>query len=144
MSSRLLWAIKETIDAYQGGQQKLADLMGVNYNSFRNKANPNKSDEKAVHLTVPELIKLMQVTGDFRVLMVLADEFGFDLPRKPDQVSSPEDAVFHQLYCMQRGSDKSQDVRQWLARQDIRRADFLGVVIGLDRRLMTLAELAHG
>ncbi|WP_019102554.1 phage regulatory CII family protein [Chromobacterium haemolyticum] len=143
MSTKLFWAIKDTVDAYGGGQQELAELMGVNYNSFRNKANPNKTDEKASHFTTPELFRLMQVTGDFRLLQFFADEFGFSLVRQEGEVSSPDDALLYQLQCMSRGND-GVDIKQWLGRHDIRRADFVTLAMKFMKNLMVMVERANG
>jgi hypothetical protein len=144
MTIRLNLAIKDTAVAFAqlgGTQEQLAKLADVNPNSFRRKIQP--SDEGA-HLTPAELLRVMLVTGDPRVLQTMADELGFDIVRRDDGIASAEDVILHALYCLQHGSDSEADMRQWLVRCELKRADVLATIHGMVRRLMGLAEQIHG
>lgn len=143
MTAKLHWAIKDMVDAFPGTQSELAELVGVNPNSFRNKVKPNK-DEVQAFFTITEFARLIEVTRDIRALQIIAAGVGYDLVPRIDDQPSADDAVFAQLYCMQHGSDHPSDMRQWLARLDIKRSDALGSIHAMTRRLMSLAEQIHG
>lgn len=144
MSVRLQLSIKDMVDAYtqhRGTQMQLAELADVNPNTFRRKIQPH---DDGAQFSPSELLRLMLVTGDTRVLKAMADELGLDLVRQTDALSSPDDVVLHCLYCMQKGSDSEADMRQWLARCELKRADVLVTIHAMVRRLMGLAEQIHG
>lgn len=59
-----------------GGIEKLADKLGVRPQVLRNKVNPNNLQNK---LTIYEAIKLMQLTGDSKILDEIAWMLNFEL-----------------------------------------------------------------
>jgi hypothetical protein len=144
MTIRLQLAIKDMADAYTqrgGTQMRLAELADVNPNTFRRKIQPH---DDGAQFSPSELLRLMLVTGDTRVLKTMADEFGLDLVRRPESLSTADDVLLHCLYCMQHGSDSDADIRQWLARCELKKADVLQTIHTMVRRLMGLAEQIHG
>ncbi|WP_043614240.1 phage regulatory CII family protein [Chromobacterium violaceum] len=148
MSTKTLLAIKDTAEAWCNKHKKtaldLSELLGINYNSFRKKINPDKSQANPQYMTPDELLRLMQATGDYRVLKVMADECEQDTVYREDRISNADDVLLHQMYCMQHGSDADQDIRAWLAKLDIKRSEVLNAIHSATRRLMTLAEKIHG
>ena len=57
----------------------LASKMGLSHVSLLQRANP---DNDAHHLTIEHLFGVLLHSGDLRPLMVLAEEFGFELVSK--------------------------------------------------------------
>jgi hypothetical protein len=141
MSKKMLWAIKDTVDAYQGGQRELAELLGINANSFRRKVNPNDLES---HLTASELARLMAVTNDYRVLQVLSEEADCIMVPQDERINDADSAIMRELYAMQRGSDGEANIRQWLSRIDVSKGDLRKTIHGMTRRLLTLAEQIDG
>lgn len=65
-------AVQLTVET-AGGAKRVAEKMGVGHQVLLNKVNPNN---KTHHLNLAETVKMMQVTGDTRILEALANEFG--------------------------------------------------------------------
>lgn len=69
-------AMHHTVHDYQGGSESLGPRMGIVPAVLRNKVNPNSTSH---HLTLIEADKMMTMTGDLRILEVLAQNHGYVL-----------------------------------------------------------------
>jgi hypothetical protein len=69
-------AAHKTVHAYPGGSESLAPRIGMSPAVLRNKVNPNNTTH---HLTIVEADEVMSVTGDCRMLHVLAGNHGYVL-----------------------------------------------------------------
>lgn len=74
----ILDAAHKTVHAYPGGSESLAPRIGMSAAVLRNKVNPNNTTH---HLTLAEADEVMGVTGDHRLLQVLAANHGYALQR---------------------------------------------------------------
>lgn len=72
----------------------LAAKMGVAHVSLLQRANP---DNDAHHLTIEHLFGILLHTGDMRPLVVLADQFGFDLAAREKPAVKPLMVALGQL-----------------------------------------------
>ncbi len=62
-------------DPQHGGTDVLAERLGMKSGAMlRNKTNPNNTDH---HIRLDETLRLMGITGDYRVLKAIAYEHGF-------------------------------------------------------------------
>lgn len=79
-------AIHETAHKAPGGLPALAIKMGKREQTLRSKVCPTTDEHK---LTLREALAMMELTGDDRILSVLADLRGYALERKalPDAAS---------------------------------------------------------
>lgn len=66
-------AIYDTVHATAGGAKVVADRMQMRHQVLINKVGLNTPDH---HLNIAELVRLMRVTQDTRILDALAGEFG--------------------------------------------------------------------
>lgn len=71
-------AIYDTVNDYLDrtgrNMRQLAEDMGINPNSFRRKVNRDKTSPHPQHFTLAELIRLIKITGDCRVLRFINEE----------------------------------------------------------------------
>src|SRR4051812_31871314 len=75
-------AAYDTVHEHEGGAAAVAARIGVGRQVLVNKLNPQNTTH---HLTLDEAVRLIKVTGDFRLMHALADEFkGVFIPL-PDQ-----------------------------------------------------------
>ena len=79
-------AIHQTAHGTQGGLDTLARKMGLGAQVLRNKVCPTTESHK---LTLREALVIMEITGDDRILEVMAEQRGYTLERKalPDATS---------------------------------------------------------
>lgn len=78
MFAEIDMAIFATVDEYLArtgrNMRQLSEDMGINYNSFRRKVNRDKASPHPQHFTPQELIRLIKITGDCRVLRFINAE----------------------------------------------------------------------
>lgn len=67
---------------YPGGVPALAARMGMDARELSRKLNPNTGD-----LGLDDVIALMVMSGDHRILHAMADELGYMLAPQPDEAS---------------------------------------------------------
>lgn len=74
-----------TVHDYPGGATALAPRIGIKSHAVLNsKVNPNTETH---HLTLMEAVKIMQITGDYRILHAINTQLGkvsIDLPDIPE------------------------------------------------------------
>jgi len=76
MFRKLNQIIHDTAYAYSGGLERLADLLEIKTQVFRNKINQNNEQNK---INIYEAIKLMVVTEDTRLLDEVAWIMGYEV-----------------------------------------------------------------
>lgn len=81
-------AANATIHDYLGGSESLGPRMGLSAAVLRSKVNPRNGTQ---HLSIAEADRIMELTGDFRMLKALAHRHGFLLVESPDQEASDAD-----------------------------------------------------
>lgn len=81
----ILDAAYNTVHDYKGGASALAPRMGIKSPAVLNsKVNPNTHTH---HITLLEAVKLMEITGDYRILQEMCARLGkvaIDLPDIPE------------------------------------------------------------
>ena len=82
-------AIYETAHEYPGGARALAERMGVRPGTFNNKCDPAMAGHR---VNLDEARRMMQITGDHRILFAVARELGYACVQVGDysQVSDME------------------------------------------------------
>ena len=66
-------AVQQTALEAPGGAKRLAQVMGLRYQTLINKCNPHDETHK---LTLREALAMMLVTGDTRIIEAMAAELG--------------------------------------------------------------------
>lgn len=69
-------AVHQTAHAFQGGLDRLAQMMGMGAQTLRNKVNPNSDTHR---LALREALAMMLQAQDYQILEVLAAECGFTI-----------------------------------------------------------------
>lgn len=90
MSNSVIDAACMTAHDYPGGVKALAARMNKSYHVLYHKLNPN---DQANHLTVAEMMQIMQLTGDHRALFAACTALGYTampLPSVADVKSIPD------------------------------------------------------
>ena len=91
-------------DPKHGGTDVLAMRLGMRSGAMlRNKTNPNNPDH---HMRLDETLRLMELTGDYRVLEAMAHEHGFVCIKLPDGFDVADVCMFEQ--SLQVGVSKGQ------------------------------------
>lgn len=67
-------AFHETVHSAPGGLEALAVRLGMSAQILRNKANPNNNSN---HVSLRDVERVMELTGDYRTMHALAKSFGF-------------------------------------------------------------------
>lgn len=81
-------AFYHTVHDQPGGAESLAPRMGMSAAVLRNKADPKKECNKPL---LADVDKIMDLTGDYRVLKALAHKHGFLLVRAPENCTIESD-----------------------------------------------------
>lgn len=81
-------AANATVHNYLGGSESLGPRIGLTAAILRSKVNPRNGTQQ---LTISEADRIMELTGDFRMLKALAHRHGFILVESPDQDASDVD-----------------------------------------------------
>lgn len=81
-------AANATVHNYLGGSESLGPRLGLSAAVLRNKVNPRNGIQQ---LSIAEADRLMELTGDFRMLKALAHQHGFLLVESPDPNASGAD-----------------------------------------------------
>jgi hypothetical protein len=81
-------AANATVHDYLGGSESLGPRIGLSAADLRSKLDPGSSTQ---HLTIAEADRIMELTGDFRMLRALAHQHGFLLVESPDPGASDSD-----------------------------------------------------
>lgn len=81
-------AANATVHDYLGGSESLGPRVGLPGAVLRNKVNPRNDTQ---HLSLAEADRIMELTGDFRMLKALAHQHGFLLVESPDPDASMTD-----------------------------------------------------
>lgn len=87
-------AVHQTAHKFDGGLDRLAQLMGMNAQTLRNKTNPHSETHK---LSLREALAMMLQAQDFQILEVMAATCGFTL--KP--VECPKQSLMKALLMVQ-------------------------------------------
>jgi hypothetical protein len=95
MISELELAAYHTVHNFQGGAKALASRIGLAPSTLSNKVDPSIDSHK---LSLAESLALMLVTGDFRILHVLAAETGHIVIPK-GEAGDGSDAALLELYA---------------------------------------------
>lgn len=86
-------ALYEAVHGYPKGVNALADLLGIKPGTLQNKANPSQEHQ----FTLPEYIRLLEITGQLHAHYVLSHMLGFALtPITPP--TRPADETLFDLY----------------------------------------------
>lgn len=86
-------AFHQTVHSAPGGCAALAVRLGMSPTILRNKANPNST---ANVVTIDDIDRVMELTGDYRVLHALAETHGF-VCNKIDEVPANDMAVLESV-----------------------------------------------
>ena len=81
-------AFYHTVHDHPGGAESLAPRMGISASVLRNKADPKKDCNKPL---LADADKIMDLTGDYRVMKALAHKHGFLLVRAPENCTVESD-----------------------------------------------------
>lgn len=108
----LIDAAHKTVHDYPGGSQSLGPRIDMSPAILRNKVNPNNTTH---HLTLAEADEIMSVTGDHRILHVLAAQHGYVLQRSDD---APVEGSLMQLLLRANAAEGDLDQELELALAD--------------------------
>ncbi|QDJ40309.1 phage regulatory CII family protein [Bordetella hinzii] len=88
-------AAYHTVHDYAGGSESLGPRVGISAAVLRNKVNPNNETH---HLTLAEAQRIVDLTGDFRMLRAWAHQTGHLLIKAPDSKRAESDmSVLEQM-----------------------------------------------
>lgn len=131
-------------DPKHGGTDVLAMRLGMRSGAvLRNKTNPNNPDH---HMRLDETLRLMELTGDYRLLEAIAHEHGFVCIKLPDGIDTADICMFEQ--SLRVGVSKGQlsaDTMQSLADGRICQSDVKQLTKSankLVKEIMTFLHLA--
>jgi len=82
-------AANATVHDYLGGSESLGPRVGLPGAVLRSKVNPRDGTQQ---LTISEADRIMELTGDFRMLKALAHQHGFLLVESPGLYDSMPEA----------------------------------------------------
>jgi hypothetical protein len=87
----ILDAVYRTVHDFEGGAERLGQLLGVSPAVIDNKANPNASTP---HLpTVPDVMAWQAITRDYRILHAMANALGHVAVKVPDLSRVSDEAL---------------------------------------------------
>ncbi|ROT45027.1 phage regulatory CII family protein [Pusillimonas sp. NJUB218] len=111
-------AFYHTVHDQPGGAESLAPRMGMSAAVLRNKADPKKECNKPL---LADVDKIMDLTGDYRVLRALAHKHGFLLVRAPENctVESDMSVLEHVTGLMVAQGKFAQEIHTALADGDL-------------------------
>jgi hypothetical protein len=104
-------AFHQTVHAAPGGCVSLAGRLGMSPTILRNKANPN-NDVNVV--TIDDIERVMEMTGDYRVLHALAESHGFVCTKLEDQPASDMAVLENVTHLWQRLGELAAEVHKTL------------------------------
>lgn len=74
-------AAYHTVHDHAGGSASLAPMLAMREAVLNSKVNPRVATH---HVSLAEAVKLMELTGDHRILFAMAGRFGYVLDKLPD------------------------------------------------------------
>ena len=95
-----------------GGSKVIAERMGGYAGVIRAKANP---DDNSRWFDMQEMVELMSLTNDHRMLEALADEFGYMLTSVPEEIDSADRGLMQMISDSLKGHDGEVEKRRGLA-----------------------------
>lgn len=90
-------AAHATVHDYPGGASSLGPRLGMVVAVLNSKVNPNTTTH---HLTLAESVRVMEMSGDYRILAAMCEQMGFLPPVKRAEVVVSDAAILDQYAHM--------------------------------------------